>query len=67
MVTINLTPRGLQQEYLLYKRDRFIMDEERVLTAIAAAGLVPSRQSLVDHYRATATSQTRETSLSLPT
>ena len=51
MVTINLTPRDLQDNYLIYKRDRFIMDEERVLSAIAAEGLSPSRQSLADFYR----------------
>jgi biotin synthase len=64
MVTINLTPHRLRQNFLLYKRDRFIMDEERVLSAIAAAGLVPSRRSLADYYRADATSQGRELSLS---
>jgi len=51
MVTINLTPRNLQRDYVIYKRDRFIMDEERVLTAIAAEKLVPSAQSLAEFYR----------------
>ena len=51
LVTINLTPSELRGDYLLYKRDRFIMTEERILTAIAAEGLVPSSQSLVDFYR----------------
>jgi len=51
MVTINLTPRDLQQGYLIYKRDRFIMDEERVLAAIAAEGLIPSPQSLASCLR----------------
>ena len=51
MVTINLTPRDLQQGYVIYKRDRFIMDEERVLAAIAAEGLVPSAQSLASCLR----------------
>jgi len=51
LVTINLTPRDLQHNYVIYKRDRFIMDEERVLAAIAAEGFSPSRQSLVDFYR----------------
>ena len=67
LVTINLTPRGLREDYLLYKRERFIMDEERVLSAIAAAGLVPSRQSLAEFFRANAASEVREASLSLPT
>jgi biotin synthase len=51
LVTINLTPTEIRGDYLLYKRDRFIMTEERILTAIAAEGLVPSPQSLADFYR----------------
>jgi biotin synthase len=51
MVTVNLTPRGLQGGYVIYRRDRFIMDEERVLGAISAEGLVPSVQSLSSYYR----------------
>jgi len=52
LVTINLTPSELRGDYLLYKRDRFIMTEERILTAIASEGLVPSSQSLADFYQA---------------
>jgi len=48
LVTINLTPAEVRGDYLLYKRDRFIMTEERILSAIAAEGLVPSQQSLAD-------------------
>jgi biotin synthase len=51
MVTINLTPRPLQRDYPIYKRDRFIMDEERVLKAITAEQLEPSWQSLEEFYR----------------
>jgi len=51
LVTINLTPEDVRGDYLLYKRDRFIMTEERILKAIAAEGLKPSAQSLADHYR----------------
>jgi biotin synthase len=51
LATINLTPDEIRGDYVLYKRDRFIMTEERVLDAIAAEGLVPSRRSLVEHYR----------------
>ncbi|MBI3850838.1 MAG: radical SAM protein [Verrucomicrobia bacterium] len=51
LVTINLTPEELREDYLLYKRDRFIMTEERILTAIAAERLTPSQQSLADFYR----------------
>jgi biotin synthase len=51
LVTMNLTPTGMREDYLLYKRARYIMTEERILEAIAAEGLVPSRQSLADFYR----------------
>jgi biotin synthase len=49
LVTINLTPPGLREDYVLYKRDRFIMTEERILSAIDAEGLKPSRQCLADY------------------
>jgi biotin synthase len=48
LVTINLTPSDMRGNYLLYKRDRFIMTEERILNALAAEGLTPSEQSLAD-------------------
>jgi biotin synthase len=51
LVTINMTPSEMRGDYLLYKRDRFIMTEERILTAIAAEGLVASTQSLSAFYR----------------
>lgn len=51
LVTINLTPPQVRDDYLLYKRDRFIMTEERILSAVQAEGLRVSRQSLADHYR----------------
>ncbi|MEO5803838.1 MAG: radical SAM protein [Verrucomicrobiota bacterium] len=51
LVTINMTPEEMRDDYLLYKRDRFIMTEERILAAIAAEGLVPSQQSLAEFYR----------------
>jgi len=50
LVTINLTPSDLRGDYLLYKRDRFIMTEERILDAIAKVGLAPSTQSLAEFY-----------------
>ena len=52
LVTINLTPSDVRGDYLLYRRNRFIMTEERILSAIAAEGLTPSAQSLADFYRA---------------
>lgn len=51
LVTINMTPPEMRDDYLLYKRDRFIMTEERILSAIEAEGLTPSRQSLDGFYR----------------
>jgi len=46
LCTINLTPGDVRGDYLLYRRDRFIMNEERILKAIADEGLVPSTTSL---------------------
>jgi biotin synthase len=51
LVTINLTPSEFRDDYLLYKRDRFIRTEERILTAISAEGLTASKQGLADFYR----------------
>jgi len=51
LVTINLTPTDVRGDYVIYKRDRFIMTEERVLNAISAEGLTPSKQGLADFYR----------------
>lgn len=51
LVTINLTPDEVRGNYLLYKRDRFIMTEERILSAIESAGLTPSTQSLADYLQ----------------
>src|SRR2546422_915674 len=50
LVTMNLTPAEVRDDYVLYKRERFIMTEDRILAAIAAEGLAPSRQSLADYY-----------------
>ncbi len=52
LVTMNLTPDDMRGDYVIYKRDRFIMTEERVLNAIAAEGLVPAATGLVEHYQA---------------
>jgi biotin synthase len=51
LVTINLTPEDVRKDYLLYRRDRFIMTEERILAAISAEGLEPSTLSLADYYQ----------------
>ena len=49
LATINFTPRDAAADYPIYKRDRLIMDEERVLSAIAQARCQPSRISLSDY------------------
>jgi hypothetical protein len=41
----------MRGDYVIYKRDRFIMTEERVLAAIAAEGLTPSTRSLTEHFQ----------------
>jgi len=51
LVTMNLTPGDLRRDYVIYKRDRFIMTEERVLSAIASEGLTPSSRGLSAYYR----------------
>jgi biotin synthase len=54
LVTINMTPGDLRGDYVIYKRGRFIMTEERVLNALAAEGLAPSKIGLADYYRSRA-------------
>ena len=56
LVTINMTPTDVRGDYVIYKRDRFIMTEERVLDAISAEGLTPSEIGLADFYRGKAAS-----------
>ena len=51
LATINFTPRNVRADYPIYKRDRVIMDEERVLSAIEQAGCQPSRISVAEHLR----------------
>jgi biotin synthase len=50
LVTMNLTPASLRENYVLYKRDRFIMDEERILRALEAENLKPSTMGLAKFY-----------------
>jgi biotin synthase len=54
LVTINMTPGDLRDDYVIYKRGRFIMTEERVLEALSAEGLAPSKTGLADFYRSRA-------------
>lgn len=51
LVTINMTPAGMRNDYLLYKRDRFIMTEELILRAIEAERLEPSASGLAQYYQ----------------
>ncbi len=51
LTTINLTPPAYRSSYPIYTRDRFIMDEERVLEAIDRAGCRPSTIGVADHLR----------------
>lgn len=51
LVTINMTPGDVRGDYVIYKRDRFIMTEDRVLNAISAEGLAPSKTGLADFFR----------------
>jgi len=51
LATINLTPPARREDYLLYKRRRHIMHEQRVRAAIAAADCSISRVSLAETMR----------------
>jgi biotin synthase len=51
LATINLTPSVNRQDYLLYKRDRFIMHEQRVKDAIERAGCAISTASIAETMR----------------
>jgi biotin synthase len=66
LVTINLTPDDVRGDYVIYKRDRFIMTEERVLNAIAAEGLTPAKTGLADFYLENAAEDLKEEKISAP-
>jgi biotin synthase len=51
LATINLTPRDVRADYPIYKQDRVIMDEERVLSAIEQSGCQVSSVSVTEHLR----------------
>lgn len=61
LVTMNLTPAEIRDDYLLYKRERFIMTEERILDALAGEGMSLSKQSLSEFYRTRANGAVRTT------
>ena len=50
LATINLTPTSNRPDYLLYKRDRYIMNENRVRKAIEDAHCTPSSQSIAQMW-----------------
>ncbi len=50
LATINLTPTSNRTDYLLYKRDRHIMNENRVRKAIQDAGCTPSTESIAQTW-----------------
>jgi len=43
LVTMNLTPTDVRDDYVIYKRDRFIMTEERVLNVAMASTASPQK------------------------
>ncbi len=51
LATINLTPEAARANYPIYKRDRVIMDEDRVLSSIAAAGCEVSRVGISEYLK----------------
>lgn len=61
LVTMNLTPAMWRENYVLYKRDRFIMDEERILKSIEAEGLRPSSVGLAEYWQSR--SRSKQTAL----
>lgn len=54
LATINMTPPDMRDDYLLYTRDRVIMTEERILTAMESEGRVPSEVGLAAYLHAKA-------------
>lgn len=51
LATINLTPDAVRADYPIYKRDRIVMDEDRVLSSIEAAGCEVSRVGIADYLK----------------
>jgi len=56
LVTINMTPPDMRDDYLLYTRDRVIMTEERILTAMESEGRIPSEVGLAAYLASKASS-----------
>jgi biotin synthase len=51
LATINLTPPSNRPDYVLYKRDRYIMDETRVKKAIEDANCDLSTRSIAETWK----------------
>jgi len=50
LVTVNMTPDDLRENYVIYKRERFVMFEDRVLNAIENSGRIASPNSMAEHF-----------------
>ncbi|MGZ5545330.1 MAG: radical SAM protein, partial [Limisphaerales bacterium] len=57
LATINLTPVAARANYPIYKRDRVIMDEDRVLSSIEEAGCEVSRVGISEYLKQSVTTQ----------
>jgi biotin synthase len=57
LATINLTPHAARANYPIYKHDRLIMDEDRVLSSIEAAGCEVSRVGISEYLKKPVTTQ----------
>ncbi len=67
LCTINLTPEQWRTDYLLYKRDRFIMTEEGIRNAIEAEGLGISKESLLTYLSRVSGTSAIPPSITVPT
>jgi biotin synthase len=66
LATINLTPHAVRADYPIYKRDRIVMDEDRVLSSIEAAGCEVSRVGIADYLKQSLPTQRVAASAPLP-
>jgi len=51
LATINMTPSDVRGDYLLYKRERIIMTEDRIMKALEQEKMQPSEIGLAEYYR----------------
>jgi biotin synthase len=57
LATINLTPQSARANYPIYKSDRLIMDEDRVIASITAAGCDVSRVGIAEYLKKSLTTK----------